>query len=189
MPDADVHSPSIASLFEQLDGAMLRDRHFLRRRLKGIERGQQSGRPTDHGLAQIATDLERSRRRREDRQRNLPKPTYPEHLPVVERREEIKEAIAKHQVIVLCGETGAGKTTQLPKICLELGRGVAGLIGHTQPRRIAARSVAKRISDELESPLGQVVGYKVRFSDNLSENTYVKLMTDGVRIAETQGDP
>jgi ATP-dependent helicase HrpA len=181
--------PDLNPLFAQLDSVMLRDRHFLHRRLRGIERSLQSGRPIDHGLAQIAADLERSRKRREDRQRTLPKPTYPEHLPVVEKREEIKEAISKNQVIVLCGETGSGKTTQLPKICLELGRGVAGLIGHTQPRRIAARTVAKRISDELESPLGQTVGFKVRFADSLSENTYVKLMTDGILLAETQGDP
>src|SRR5947208_1837695 len=141
--------PDLNPLFAQLDSVMLRDRHFPFRRLRGIERSHQSGRPIDHPLAQVMADLERSRKRREDRQRNLPKPTYPEHLPVVEKREEIKEAIAKNQFIVLCGETGSGKTTQLPKICLELGRGVAGLIGHTQPRRIAARTVAKRISEEL----------------------------------------
>jgi ATP-dependent helicase HrpA len=177
------------NLSSQIDRAMLRDRHVLRRRLRGLSHAIQSGREADDGYLRFAEDVERSVRRRAEREKNLPKPTYPEHLPVVERREEIKEAIAKHQVIVLCGETGSGKTTQLPKICLELGRGVAGLIGHTQPRRIAARSVAKRISDELESPLGQTVGFKVRFSDQLSENTYVKLMTDGILLAETQGDP
>jgi ATP-dependent helicase HrpA len=181
--------PDLNPLFAQLDNVMLRDRHFLHRRLRGIERNLQSGRPIEHPFAQVAADLERSRKRREDRQRTLPKPTYPEHLPVVEKRDEIKQAIAKNQVIVLCGETGSGKTTQLPKICLELGRGVAGLIGHTQPRRIAARTVAKRISDELDSPLGQTVGFKIRFADSLSENTYIKLMTDGILLAETQGDP
>ncbi len=123
-----------------------------------------------------------------DRLANLPRPTYPLELPVVARREEIAKAIAENQVVVLCGETGSGKTTQLPKICLELGRGVAGLIGHTQPRRIAARSVAMRLAHELDSPLGHAVGYKVRFSDQLSGNTYIKLMTDGILLAETQGD-
>jgi len=124
----------------------------------------------------------------EQRLRNLPRPTYPEELPVVARREEIARAIAGNQVVIVCGETGSGKTTQLPKICLELKRGVAGLIGHTQPRRIAARTVAARIAQELKTPLGQAVGYKVRFSDKLSANTYIKLMTDGILLAETQGD-
>ncbi len=120
---------------------------------------------------------------------NLPKPTYPEELPVVGKREEIARAIEANQVVIVCGETGSGKTTQLPKICLELGRGVAGLIGHTQPRRIAARTVAMRIASELNSPLGHAVGYKVRFSDSVSKDTYIKLMTDGILLAETQGDP
>ncbi|HEV7930586.1 MAG TPA: ATP-dependent RNA helicase HrpA, partial [Nitrosospira sp.] len=120
---------------------------------------------------------------------NLPKPVYPEDLPVVGRREEIARAIRENQVVIVCGETGSGKTTQLPKICLELGRGVAGMIGHTQPRRIAARTVAARIASELNSPLGHAVGYKIRFSDNVSAGTYIKLMTDGILLAETQGDP
>ncbi|MEK6594034.1 MAG: ATP-dependent RNA helicase HrpA [Pseudomonadota bacterium] len=124
----------------------------------------------------------------EQRLRNLPQPTYPDELPVVARREEIARAISGHQVVIVCGETGSGKTTQLPKICLELKRGVAGLIGHTQPRRIAARTVASRIAAELRSPLGHAVGYKVRFADKLSSNTYIKLMTDGILLAETQGD-
>jgi ATP-dependent helicase HrpA len=119
---------------------------------------------------------------------NLPRPTWPEELPVVAKRGEIARAIADQQVVIVCGETGSGKTTQLPKICLELKRGVAGLIGHTQPRRIAARSVAARVASELNSPLGHAVGYKVRFSDRLSPDTYVKLMTDGILLAETQGD-
>ena len=120
---------------------------------------------------------------------NLPKPVYPQDLPVVGRREDIARAIREHQVVIVCGETGSGKTTQLPKICLELGRGVTGMIGHTQPRRIAARTVAARIASELDSPLGDAVGYKIRFSDNVSAGTYVKLMTDGILLAETQGDP
>src|SRR4051812_27737272 len=103
------------NLAAQISRAMLRDQHFLRRRLRGIERSLQAGRPVDHGMAQIAAEIERSAKRREARIKALPTPTYPEHLPVVERRGEIKEAIEKNQVVVLCGETGSGKTTQLPK--------------------------------------------------------------------------
>lgn len=125
----------------------------------------------------------------EKRLANLPKPTYPENLPVVERHEEILHAIRDNQVVIICGETGSGKTTQIPKICLELERGIAGMIGHTQPRRIAARTVATRIASELNSPLGHAVGYKVRFSDKISDDSYIKLMTDGILLAETQGDP
>ena len=120
---------------------------------------------------------------------HLPSPTYAEDLPVNTRREEIKLAIDNHQVVIICGETGSGKTTQIPKICLELQRGVHGLIGHTQPRRIAARTVAGRIAAELNSPLGQAVGYKVRFTDKIGADSYIKLMTDGILLAETQGDP
>ena len=123
----------------------------------------------------------------------IPRITYPESLPVSARREEIARALRDHQVVIVCGETGSGKTTQLPKIALELGRGLGaggrGLIGHTQPRRLAATSVAKRIADELQSPLGEVVGYKVRFQDRLQPGASVKLMTDGILLAETQGDP
>ncbi len=123
----------------------------------------------------------------------VPPITYPESLPVSARRDEIARAIREHPVVIVCGETGSGKTTQLPKICLELGRGRGaggrGLIGHTQPRRIAASSVAKRIAEELNSPLGEVVGYKVRFQDRLQPGASVKLMTDGILLAETESDP
>ncbi|MES2040506.1 MAG: ATP-dependent RNA helicase HrpA, partial [Pseudomonadota bacterium] len=119
----------------------------------------------------------------------LPTISYPEELPVSGKRAEIAEALQKHQVIIVCGETGSGKTTQLPKICLELGRGQKGMIGHTQPRRIAASSTAKRIAQELNSPLGEHVGFKVRFTDTLSKGASVKLMTDGILLAETQTDP
>jgi HrpA-like RNA helicase len=105
------------------------------------------------------------------------------------RRAEIAEAILKHQVVVICGETGSGKTTQLPKICLEIGRGLNGLIGHTQPRRIAARATATRISQELKSELGRHVGFKIRFTDKVTPSSYIKLMTDGILLAETQTDP
>jgi ATP-dependent helicase HrpA len=125
--------------------------------------------------------------------RPLPRITFPESLPVSGRREEIARAITEHQVVIVCGETGSGKTTQLPKIALTLGRGVGaggrGLIGHTQPRRIAASSVAKRIAQELNSPLGEVVGFKVRFQDKFQSGASIKLMTDGILLAETQSDP
>jgi len=125
----------------------------------------------------------------EARRAGLPTLNYDEALPVNTRRAEIAQAIQKHQVVVICGETGSGKTTQLPKICLELGRGLKGLIGHTQPRRIAARATASRIAQELKSELGRHVGYKIRFTDKTSPESYIKLMTDGILLAETQTDP
>ncbi len=120
--------------------------------------------------------------------REVPAITFPQDLPVVERREEIAEAIRDNQVVIIAGETGSGKTTQIPKICLELGRGRRGRIGHTQPRRLAARTVARRIAEELDSPLGQTVGYQVRFQDSVSDSTAIKLMTDGILLAEMQRD-
>jgi ATP-dependent helicase HrpA len=132
---------------------------------------------------------ERSRAALAERTAKLPRPDFPPELPVTQKREEIAAAIRAHQVIIVCGETGSGKTTQLPKICLELGRGASGLIGHTQPRRIAARATATRIAQELGSDLGEAVGYKIRFTDRLKPSSYIKLMTDGILLAETQGDP
>ena len=114
--------------------------------------------------------------------------TYPDSLPITERRDELLAAIRDHQVVIVAGETGSGKSTQLPKICLEAGRGVDGMIGHTQPRRVAARTIAERIADELGSPLGTDVGYTVRFTDQVSDATLVKVMTDGILLAEIQRD-
>ncbi|MGA2061549.1 MAG: ATP-dependent RNA helicase HrpA, partial [Thermoguttaceae bacterium] len=125
---------------------------------------------------------------RESRRRGLPLIRYDDDLPVSSKRAEIAGVIRDNQVVIVCGETGSGKSTQLPKICLEIGRGIDGMIGHTQPRRIAARSVAARIADELASPLGRDVGFKIRFAESLSPQTYIKLMTDGILLAETQGD-
>ena len=160
------------------------DRARLRSRLKRAEHDA-----APNALATLAEAIERSTQRRARRERAIPERiTYPPDLPVSERRAEIAEAIREHQVIVLCGETGSGKTTQLPKICLEIGRGRAGVIAHTQPRRIAARSVAQRIADELNVPFGTVVGSKVRFGDQTSDQTAVKLMTDGILLAEIQTD-
>src|SRR5213083_2811292 len=124
----------------------------------------------------------------EQRRALVPRPEFPPELPICARREEIAKAISSHQVVIVCGETGSGKTTQLPKICLELGRGIQGLIGHTQPRRIAARATAARIARELKSELGGAVGYKIRFTDKVGPRSYIKIMTDGILLAETQGD-
>jgi len=124
----------------------------------------------------------------EQRRALAPRPEFPPELPICARREEIAKAISSHQVVIVCGETGSGKTTQLPKICLELGRGIEGLIGHTQPRRIAARATATRVAQELKTELGGAVGYKIRFTDRVGPRSYVKIMTDGILLAETQGD-
>jgi ATP-dependent helicase HrpA len=155
-------------------------------RAEGRPEGQGQPRPARARL----TPEEQAARGAEAAFRNpLPPITYPEDLPVSGRRHEIAEALQNNQVIIVCGETGSGKTTQLPKICLELGRGQSGLIGHTQPRRIAASSTAKRIAQELGTPLGETVGFKVRFADTLTRGASVKLMTDGILLAETQTDP
>ncbi|MDX1654212.1 MAG: ATP-dependent RNA helicase HrpA, partial [Candidatus Competibacteraceae bacterium] len=177
------------NLETHLNHCLIRDRHTFARRLGGLRRRLDQGRPVDKGVAALTRDLEASQAAFTARQARLPQLRYDDALPVNQRREDIAALIRDHQVVVICGETGSGKTTQIPKICLELGLGSAGTIGHTQPRRIAARSVAARISEELQSPLGELVGYKVRFSDQLGPQTLVKLMTDGILLAETQHDP
>ena len=158
------------------------------------QRAPREGQPARDGRdsreSREAREAARAAREAEKAFRNpLPPITYPEDLPVSGRREEIAKALTENQVIIVSGETGSGKTTQLPKICLELGRGQKGLIGHTQPRRIAASSTAKRIAQELGTPLGETVGFKVRFADTLTKGASVKLMTDGILLAETQTDP
>ena len=176
---------SAPELHRQVDQCMQADQHRLRRRIKSV-----AGRSTDDAqLLQLLDKIEQSSAQRALRLAQCPIPQYPDELPVVQQREEILAAIEKHPVIIVCGETGSGKTTQLPKMCLELGRGSAGLIGHTQPRRIAARSVSARIASELDSSVGEAVGYKIRFSDQVSDRTYIKLMTDGILLAEIQTDP
>ncbi|HCB44666.1 MAG TPA: ATP-dependent RNA helicase HrpA, partial [Pseudomonas sp.] len=162
---------------------MASDRHRLQQQFRKL--------PADDQGKVAASWLERfnaSSERVAERARLIPKIIYPDALPIADKREQIKAAIAEHQVVVIAGETGSGKTTQLPKICLELGRGTHGLIGHTQPRRLAARSVASRIAEELQTPLGELVGYQVRFTDQTSERSLIKLMTDGILLAETQHD-
>jgi ATP-dependent helicase HrpA len=178
----------ISNLEQQLSNCMLADRFQLQRRLRQAKDLIKHHKPVEQSLADIVRKVQSSSQRYTQRLAKLPKPEYPLALPVSSRRDEIAKAITDNQVVIVCGETGSGKTTQLPKICLELGRGVSGLIGHTQPRRIAARSVATRIAQELDSALGEIVGYKVRFNEKSSEASYIKLMTDGILLAETQGD-
>ncbi|QQG26670.1 ATP-dependent RNA helicase HrpA [Pectobacterium carotovorum] len=177
----------LSALSTQLSELMLRDRQRLRRRLQGAAKVN-----SPQAQAAIAQEIEgeiaAARQKVENRRASCPAIHYPEQLPVSQKKDEILEALRHHQVIIVAGETGSGKTTQLPKICLELGRGVHGLIGHTQPRRLAARTVADRIAAELETPLGGSVGYKVRFNDQVGDNTLVKLMTDGILLAEIQQD-
>ncbi|HEY5312658.1 MAG TPA: ATP-dependent RNA helicase HrpA, partial [Pirellulales bacterium] len=179
---------SLAQLQAEIDEAWRPDRQRLRRQLRAVASAQRVGRPCDRNLARLIEGLDRSRTLRRTRVARLPRVAYPSELPIVARRDEIRAAIERHQVVVVCGETGSGKSTQLPKICLELGRGIDGYVGHTQPRRIAARSVAARIATELGTPLGHDVGFKIRFTDATQPGTYLKLMTDGILLAESQAD-
>ncbi|GHJ30232.1 MULTISPECIES: ATP-dependent RNA helicase HrpA [Streptomyces] len=180
-------APALPALLERLPELMLRDQQRLGRRLDGARRIRK---PEARAavLEEIAEEVTRAELRVADRRAAVPAVTYPEELPVSQKKDAILEAVRDHQVVIVAGETGSGKTTQIPKICLELGRGVKGLIGHTQPRRIAARTVAERIAEELRSPLGESVGWKVRFTDQVSKDTHVKLMTDGILLAEIQTD-
>ena len=164
------------------------DRHAFGQRLRGLRRRAREGQPLDQGLTKLWQAVRASQGLVARRRALVPSIVYPPELPVSERRDEVAELIARHQVIVLCGETGSGKSTQLPKICLGLGRGNVGRIGHTQPRRIAARTLAGRIAQELGGETGGLVGYKVRFHDRVRPETGIKLMTDGMLLAEIQHD-
>ena len=178
MPAADM--PLAAAALLELT---LRDEQRLRRQARRVRRDD------EQGLARLEQQLTQARARAQRRRASVPEVSYPPALPVSARRDDLLAAIRDHQVVVVAGETGSGKTTQLPKICLELGRGVRGAIAHTQPRRIAARTVAQRIADELDVPLGGAVGYAVRFDDRGSEDTLVRLVTDGLLLAEIRRDP
>lgn len=180
---------NLEQLQHAIDGCRARDIPALRKQLAVLQRRCRRNQPVDRGIGALADAVEQSLQHVDQRRRQAPRPQYPLSLPVVDARESILALIDSHQVVVLCGETGSGKTTQLPKLCLELGRGTRGRIGHTQPRRIAARSLAARIAEELQSPLGATVGYKVRFQDHVHDSTYVKVMTDGILLAEIQSDP
>ena len=181
-------TPLQQSLFSQLIDIMLVDKRRLSARIHGI--GKIKSQETQQAVAdEIQQQIEQARLRVESRKSAVQNPiVFPESLPVSQRKAEIEKLLSEHQVIVVAGETGSGKTTQLPKMCLELGFGNLGTIGHTQPRRIAARSVAARIAEELKTELGDLVGYKVRFNDQISDNTQIKLMTDGILLAESQTD-
>ena len=179
-------SLSIEALRRRLSACMNLDARRLSSRLHGVKKLPEAKQAAV--LETIAADLDVAQARYQSRLAGVPKVTYPDNLPVSQKQAEIAKAIEEHQVVIIAGETGSGKTTQIPKICLALGRGVKGFIGHTQPRRLAARTVAARIAEEMESELGHYVGYKVRFTDQVSEQTHIKLMTDGILLAEIQND-
>lgn len=180
-------SSPFAPLWARLDHLMLRDRQRLQRRLHGATKVKNPD--AQRGIvAELESEFSAAEQRIVLRTAATPRITFPDNLPVSQKQQSIADAIRDNQVVIVAGETGSGKTTQLPKICLALGRGVKGLIGHTQPRRLAARTVANRIADELETSLGGTVGYKVRFNDQVSDTTQVKLMTDGILLAEIQQD-
>ncbi|SCK38803.1 ATP-dependent RNA helicase HrpA [Streptomyces sp. WMMB 322] len=187
MPTSTSPSPSIDALRERLPELMLRDRRRLGRRLDGARKIRKPE-AREAVLAEISAAMDDSELTVTSRRESRPAISYPEQLPVSRKKDEILEAVRDHQVVIVAGETGSGKTTQIPKICMELGRGIHGVIGHTQPRRLAARTVAERVAHELRSPLGEAVGWKVRFTDQVGENTLVKLMTDGILLAEIQQD-
>ena len=179
--------PGLAELRERIDALMARDRQKLVNRLRELERQRDPVRRA--ALAeQLFGELIPAEARLAARQALVPRLSYPEELPITARRDDLLEVIRDHQVVVVAGETGSGKSTQLPKLCLELGRGVRGLIGHTQPRRVAARTVAERVAHEVGTELGAAVGYTVRFTDRVGDGTLVKVMTDGILLAETQRD-
>ncbi|MFF4832238.1 ATP-dependent RNA helicase HrpA [Streptomyces sp. NPDC001315] len=181
-------APALGALAPRLTELTLRDAHRLGRRLEGARKIRK---PEARAavLAEIEAEVAKAEGRMGERRARVPAVTYPEQLPVSQKKDEIAAAIRDHQVVIVAGETGSGKTTQIPKICMELGRGVRGMIGHTQPRRIAARTVAERVAEELRTPLGEAVGWKVRFTDQVNPDaTFVKLMTDGILLAEIQTD-
>ncbi|MFC9117941.1 MULTISPECIES: ATP-dependent RNA helicase HrpA [Streptomyces] len=181
-------APALGSLASRLTELSLRDAHRLGRRLEGARKIRKpEARAAVFG--EIEAEVAAAEERMAARRARVPEVRYPEQLPVSQKKDDIAEAIRDHQVVIVAGETGSGKTTQIPKICMELGRGVRGMIGHTQPRRIAARTVAERVAEELDTPLGEAVGWKVRFTDQVNPDaTFVKLMTDGILLAEIQTD-
>jgi ATP-dependent helicase HrpA len=180
-------TPTLSALSARLPALMARDQDRLRRQLDQA-RGTRDRAAQRALLDRLAAEVEAAEQKVANRRAGVPAPRYPANLPVSERKDEIAAAIAGHQVVIVAGETGSGKSTQLPKICLEVGLGVRGMIGHTQPRRLAARAVAERVAEELGSAVGDAVGYAVRFTDRVSQKTLVKVMTDGILLNEIQRD-
>ncbi|WEN14730.1 ATP-dependent RNA helicase HrpA [Rhodanobacter sp. AS-Z3] len=182
-PDSSA-DPGLRDVRRQLDTVSCRDFGRLLGRWRTLSR-----RPDENKVAALVADIQRSADKRRARVAAKPAITLDESLPISARGDDIIKLIRENQVVVIAGETGSGKTTQLPKLCLAAGRGEAGMIGCTQPRRLAARSVARRVAEELATPLGEIVGFQVRFNDQVSERSLIKFMTDGILLAETQGDP
>lgn len=178
----------VKQLSKQLNACLNADKPHYKRQLDRLRNESKKGNNVEIKLVALSQKIETSISKRQQRKNSIPVINYPD-LPVTDKKDEIADLIRQNQVLILCGETGSGKTTQIPKICLEIGRGIAGFIGHTQPRRIAARTVADRIAEELGQKTGQAVGYKVRFQDKTHEQSLVKLMTDGILLAESQNDP
>lgn len=190
--DAGTASEDLNAALKELPGliaqAMVVDQFRFSQRLRSIRQAKKNKKPFDRNLKRLQEELQKSLARREERLKLRPEVKFDGSLPIHDELDHIKQTIADNQVVIICGETGSGKSTQLPKLLLSMGRGINGIIGHTQPRRIAARSVAARISEELGREQGTACGFKIRFTDTTNPNTYIKLMTDGILLAETQND-
>ncbi|MEO5339995.1 MAG: ATP-dependent RNA helicase HrpA [Magnetococcus sp. MYC-9] len=188
-PPRPATPPELRRLFAEIPHGLIVDQGDLRRRLRSLVQKQQQGETVTEAVTAWRVRMAASRQKRARRLASLPTLHFPDDLPVAQQRAQIATLIEKHPVVILCGETGSGKTTQLPKICLELQRGTGGWIGMTQPRRIAARSIADFLAQDLRSEMGGVVGYKMRFNDRVSPDSLIKVMTDGILLAEVQSDP
>lgn len=184
-----LHNQQLSQLEKSFRLCLIKDRFAFKRKLQTIRSHIKNKKPVDNAIESLSIAVEKSLSSCQLREQNKPVVSYHEELPVSQKREDIIQAIHDNQVIVICGETGSGKTTQLPKMCLDAGLGIYGMIGHTQPRRLAARSVATRIAEELKTEMGAAIGYKVRFTDTLGDNSLIKLMTDGILLSEIHHDP
>jgi ATP-dependent helicase HrpA len=183
------YTETIRKIESKLGRATLVDRYSIRREIRRSKKSRESGSKLENRIHRLEKRVQSAIKKRSLRKANRPKPAFNLDLPILEKQEEIVEAIKSHPVLIVSGDTGSGKSTQLPKFCLVAGKGINGLIGCTQPRRIAAMTVSRRIAEELGEELGQSVGYKIRFQDRTRSSSYIKIMTDGILLAETQSDP